>query len=361
MSGLKSLILPGITLALYQLTLIMRLVRSEMIDVLSTRLHPLRQGAWLPSRYIHFRLALRNALMPVITVTGLQIGSLIAFAIVTETVFQWPGMGLLFIQAVSFVDIPVMAAYLLFVGFLFVVINMVGRYPLRGGRSPTAREVAHEHARRIVPACPPHRCAAFRAHRRRCCRWCSSAAPLLAPWIAPYRSDRPCQLRSDRRRNPAGLHGRGDPRFLLGTDNQGRDLLSAILYGARVSIAIGGGAVAASRRPSASFSALLAGYFGGWVDALIMRIGDVILSFPTILLALLVSGIARAVFPDAGTATLGAVHPDRRHRNSRMGAICAHGQRGHDGGGVEGLCARRPRSSACRRAGSCCATSCPTS
>ena len=124
-SGLKSLILPGITLALYQLTLIMRLVRAEMIDVLSSDYIRFAKARGLPSRYIHFRLALRNALMPVITVTGLQIGSLIAFAIVTETVFQWPGMGLLFIQAVSFVDIPVMAAYLLFVGLLFVLINTV--------------------------------------------------------------------------------------------------------------------------------------------------------------------------------------------------------------------------------------------
>ncbi|MGO4525821.1 ABC transporter permease [Microvirga sp. 2MCAF35] len=124
-SGLKSLLLPGITLALYQLTLIMRLVRAEMIDVLSSDYIRFAKARGLPARYIHFRLALRNALMPVITVTGLQIGSLIAFAIVTETVFQWPGMGLLFIQAVSFVDIPVMAAYLLFVGLLFVLINTV--------------------------------------------------------------------------------------------------------------------------------------------------------------------------------------------------------------------------------------------
>ncbi|MBM6596790.1 ABC transporter permease [Microvirga pudoricolor] len=124
-SGLKSLILPGVTLALYQLTLIMRLVRAEMIDVLSSDYIRFAKARGLPTHYIHFRLALRNALMPVITVTGLQIGSLIAFAIVTETVFQWPGMGLLFIQAVSFVDIPVMAAYLLFVGLLFVLINTV--------------------------------------------------------------------------------------------------------------------------------------------------------------------------------------------------------------------------------------------
>jgi peptide/nickel transport system permease protein len=124
-SGLKSLLLPGITLALYQLTLIMRLVRAEMIDVMSSDYIRFAKARGLPPRYIHFRLALRNALMPVITVTGLQIGSLIAFAIVTETVFQWPGMGLLFIQAVSFADIPVMAAYLLFVGLMFVLINTV--------------------------------------------------------------------------------------------------------------------------------------------------------------------------------------------------------------------------------------------
>ncbi len=124
-TGLKSLILPGITLALYQLTLIMRLVRAEMIDVLSSDYIRYARARGLPPGYINFKLALRNALMPVITVTGLQIGSLIAFAIVTETVFQWPGMGLLFIQAVNFVDIPVMAAYLLFVGFLFVLINMI--------------------------------------------------------------------------------------------------------------------------------------------------------------------------------------------------------------------------------------------
>jgi peptide/nickel transport system permease protein len=122
-SGWKALLLPGITLALYQLTLIMRLVRSEMIDVLSSDYIRFARARGLPTRRIHFRLALRNALMPVITVTGLQIGSLIAFAIVTETVFQWPGMGLLFIQAVSFSDVPVMAAYLIFVGLLFVMIN----------------------------------------------------------------------------------------------------------------------------------------------------------------------------------------------------------------------------------------------
>jgi peptide/nickel transport system permease protein len=124
-SGRASLVLPAITLGLFQTTLIMRLVRSEMIDVLSQDYIRYARARGLPKRTIHYKLALRNALMPVITVTGLQIGALIAFAIVTETVFQWPGLGLLFIQAVGFVDIPVMSAYLLLVGAMFVGINTI--------------------------------------------------------------------------------------------------------------------------------------------------------------------------------------------------------------------------------------------
>jgi peptide/nickel transport system permease protein len=127
------------------------------------------------------------------------------------------------------------------------------------------------------------------------------ACALLAAWIAPYD---PTDLASFELINaelPPAFTPDGDPRFLLGTDNQGRDLLSAMLYGARVSIAIGGGAVLLAATLGVTLG-LLAGYFGGRVDALIMRIADVILSFPTILLALLVSGIARATFPGAATA-----------------------------------------------------------
>lgn len=122
-SGRAALVLPSVTLALYSMTLIMRLIRSEMIDILSTDYIRFARARGLPAHYIQFRLALKNALMPVITVTGLQIGSLIAFAIVTETIFQWPGLGLLFMQAVIFVDIPVMTAYLLLVAAVFVVLN----------------------------------------------------------------------------------------------------------------------------------------------------------------------------------------------------------------------------------------------
>ena len=123
-SGLKSLVLPSVMLGLFQVTLIMRLVRAEMLEVLRTDFIRFARARGLPDRAVHFSHALRNTLMPVITITGLQLGSMIAFAIITETVFQWPGMGLLFIHAVNFADIPVMSAYLVLVAFIFVVINM---------------------------------------------------------------------------------------------------------------------------------------------------------------------------------------------------------------------------------------------
>lgn len=124
-SGLRSLILPTITLGLFQLTLIMRLVRSEMLEVLRTDYIKFARARGLTDRAVNFGHALKNTLVPVITITGLQLGSIIAFSIITEQVFQWPGMGLLFIQAVSYVDIPVMAAYLCLIAVVFVTINLI--------------------------------------------------------------------------------------------------------------------------------------------------------------------------------------------------------------------------------------------
>ena len=123
--GWKHLILPAVTLSVFQLALIMRLVRAEMLEVLRTDYIKFAKARGLPNRAVHFGHALKNTLVPVITITGLQLGSLIAFAIITETVFQWPGMGLLFIQAVQFADIPVMAAYLCLIALIFVVINLI--------------------------------------------------------------------------------------------------------------------------------------------------------------------------------------------------------------------------------------------
>jgi peptide/nickel transport system permease protein len=124
-SGRRAIILPAITLSLFQITLVMRLVRAEMLEVLRTDFIRFARARGLRNWVIHFRHALRNCLMPVITVVGIQIGNLIAFALITETVFQWPGMGFLFIQAVTFVDIPVMAAYLVVVSFIFVAMNTI--------------------------------------------------------------------------------------------------------------------------------------------------------------------------------------------------------------------------------------------
>ena len=123
--GWHHIILPAVTLAVFQLTLIMRLVRAEMLEVLRTDYIRFARARGLSNNAIHFGHALKNTLVPVMTITGLQLGQLIAFAIITETVFQWPGMGLLFIQAVTFADIPVMAAYLCLIALIFVVINLV--------------------------------------------------------------------------------------------------------------------------------------------------------------------------------------------------------------------------------------------
>jgi len=124
-SGLKAIIMPAITLGLFQMTLIMRLVRAEMLEVLRTDYIRFARARGLTTRAVHFGHALKNTLVPVITVVGLQFGTVIAFSIVTETVFQWPGMGLMFVQAIQNVDIPIMAAYLLTVSLIFVTINLV--------------------------------------------------------------------------------------------------------------------------------------------------------------------------------------------------------------------------------------------
>ena len=124
-SGRQSLILPAITLGLFQMTLIMRLVRAEMLEVMRTDYIKFARARGLSNRAVNFGHALKNTLVPVITITGLQLGAIIAFVIITETVFQWPGVGALFINSVRAVDVPVMAAYLVFIALIFVIINLI--------------------------------------------------------------------------------------------------------------------------------------------------------------------------------------------------------------------------------------------
>ena len=125
LSGIKALILPSITLSLFQMTYIIRLVRAEMMEILETDYIKFARARGIDKKVINNKHALKNGLIPVITITGINVGTLIAFSIITETVFQWPGMGLLFINAVQFVDIPIMSAYLIMVAFLFVMINFI--------------------------------------------------------------------------------------------------------------------------------------------------------------------------------------------------------------------------------------------
>tara|TARA_B110000263_G_C15276692_1_gene496193 strand:- start:599 stop:1582 length:984 start_codon:yes stop_codon:yes gene_type:complete len=125
LSGIKALILPSVTLSLFQMTYIIRLVRAEMMEILQTDYIKFAHARGIAKRTINYKHALKNGLIPVITITGINIGTLIAFSIITETVFQWPGMGFLFINAVHFVDIPIMSAYLIMVAFIFVMINFL--------------------------------------------------------------------------------------------------------------------------------------------------------------------------------------------------------------------------------------------
>ena len=125
LSGLRALILPALTLGVYQLTLTMRLVRSEMQDIMNTDFIKFAIARGIDYRTVHYRHALRNSMVPVITIIGLQFGGIIAFSIVTESVFQWPGMGLLFLDSIRFVDIPVMSVYLVLIALIFVIINLI--------------------------------------------------------------------------------------------------------------------------------------------------------------------------------------------------------------------------------------------
>ena len=273
--GWKHLILPAITLSVFQLALILRLVRAEMLEVLRTDYIKFARARGLPNRSVYFGHALKNTLVPVITITGLQLGALIAFAIITETVFQWPGMGFLFIQAVQFADVPVMAAYLCLVALIFVIVNLVVDLlyfavdpRLRIEKPPGA---GHDRSASPKGNAAGSRSAASRRPSLRSLADALSSRPLrffdgdvwhsfktspmaiiaaliaavcvfcavFAPWVAPHNPfDLASVNLSDARLPPAWMEG-GSRNYLLGTDDQGRDLLSAIMYGARISLFVG--------------------------------------------------------------------------------------------------------------------------
>ena len=261
--------------------------------------------------------------MPVITVAGLQFGSVIAFAIITETVFQWPGMGLLFIQAVQNVDIPIMAAYLLVVSLIFVTINLIVDilYTVVDPRLRATISVRPEREHGMTEALVPHDVEPdaasgsasgrvfgrivgsdiFYSFRRSKLTMVAATITLLFFLLAIFASVLsvqnpfdPAQLQLMNSRISPLWTADGQSPFLLGTDEQGRDVFSAILYGLRISLTVGvfGVLVAGT---FGIILGLIAGYVGGAVDGLIMRIADVQLTFPAILIALLINGVVKSV------------------------------------------------------------------
>ena len=249
----------------------MRLVRAEMLEVLRTDYIKFARARGLTDRAVHFGHALKNTLVPVITITGLQLGALIAFAIITETVFQWPGMGLLFIQAVQFADIPVMAAYLCLIALIFVLINLVvdllyfavdPRLRIERGAARRWRCDADAPAAASADSAAPRALDSDVWYSFVARRWRSSRRVIAAdrrrlrrcsPLDRAAQPVRPGDARPQRRAlmPPAWVERRRLARYLLGTDDQGRDILSALMYGARISLVVGlrlGAAVAGARR-----------------------------------------------------------------------------------------------------------------
>ena len=125
LDGLKHILLPSISLASVILPLFVRMIRSEMMETLETEYVKFAWAKGLPKRRIWMVHAFKNTLLPVITVGGVQLGIMVAYTILTETVFQWPGMGFMFLEAIHRVDTPLIVAYLIMVGLIFVVTNTV--------------------------------------------------------------------------------------------------------------------------------------------------------------------------------------------------------------------------------------------
>jgi len=123
-SGLSHIVMPAVVLCMFQLGVILRLIRAEMMEVLKTDYIRFAWARGLPPRSIYYRHALKNTLVPVITAVGLQLSSLFAFSIITERVFQWPGLGQLLLRAIETTDIPVLSAYLVLVGLFFTLTNL---------------------------------------------------------------------------------------------------------------------------------------------------------------------------------------------------------------------------------------------
>ena len=252
-----------------------------------------------PGRIVR-RHILRNILIPVVTVIGMEFGTLIAYSTITETVFAWPGMGKLLIDSVHQLDRPVVVAYVMLVTLIFVVINLVVDIlyaaldprvqlvtPLNNRHGSISQSRPHPH--RPPLADTPKRASILKKLRSRPTVTGSAIAlavliilVVFAPYFAPQNPYdlANLSLMDGRRRRADGRQHRW-----LGTDDQGRDMLSAILYGLRISLMVGLSAVVLATAVGGAVG-LVAAYMGGVVDTILMRIVDFILGFPTILVAL---------------------------------------------------------------------------
>ena len=266
--GLRHLILPATNLALFKLALLIRLTRAGAREALLQDYVKFARAKGLTNARVIGVHVLRNILIPIVTVIGLQFGALIAFAIVTESVFAWPGMGKLLIDSISVLDRPVIVAYLLVIVTLFIVINLRRRRAVLGARS--ARAADREQGMSAWRACPSRRRGRAPSRRRsgassrdflresgrgvraRRCSASSCSLALFAPLISPQNPYDLAQLDVMDSRLPPGSPAPTGGTFWLGTDDQGRDMLSAIFYGLRISLGVGVVAHGARAASSAS-------------------------------------------------------------------------------------------------------------
>ncbi|GAB7197234.1 hypothetical protein OS11_35100 [Dickeya oryzae] len=305
LDGWQHLLLPALNLALFKISLIIRLTRAGVRECLQQDYVRFARAKGLSESRILFVHVLKNTLIPLITVIGLELGSLIAFAVVTETIYAWPGMGKLIIDAIAVLDRPVILAYLMMTVVMFSVINLLvdvlyavvdPRIRLGGGamnmlqqrsvHTPSTLPVSRSALSHVLSMLWQDRLARLGLFML----VLIVALALLAPWIAPQNPYDLSQLMIMDNRLPPGSSGMSGVTYWLGSDDQGRDLLSAILYGTRTSLIVGVSSALVALCIG-MVAGLLSAWLGGKTDALLMRIVDIQLSFPPILIALILLAV----------------------------------------------------------------------
>ena len=326
---------------MFQLALLFRLTRNGMLETLNADYIRTAWAKGLSTPGVLFKHALRNVLIPVVTMIGIQFGQLIGFSIVTESIFQWPGAGNLLLTSIYKSDFPVVTCYTIVIAILVVGLNTLVdiTYALlnRGSAMTEAAGTEVAVVRQARADTPARRMLRRLLRRPLTCGalvvlTVLMLAAALAPWIAPQNPYDLGALDAGNALLPPVWQEGGQMPFILGTDVQGRDVLSTILYGGRTSFVVGFSVVLLAGGAGAMIG-LLAGYFRGWVDAIVMRVGDTLLSFSTTLIAMLMLGLFRQ-------SSVGTRHSG--HRGRRLGPVRPHDARHGALGARGGLCRRGP-------------------